>query len=186
MNKAIRPTTVLSLNVNDDYIADGLPADKAVSAAAAKGWRAQRERLAHPSPNSHTDPVCITLVLDVLLRLNPTSRIRSRELTAELNQLYPQILWDPRTVGRILASVKEAASGCGAPESDLPLTSYISQGLATYVVNASLLNWRWLAQVRNNLGQLAEEQVQREHRMARLHRTVDFPWAAFTGAEWGS
>jgi hypothetical protein len=183
MNRA--RTSVLSLSPADDYIADGLPPEKAVSAPAVRAWRQQRETLVHPSPNSHTDAVCVTLVLDVLLRLNPSSRIRSRELTAELNQLYPQILWDTRTVGRILASSFEAAKGSAAPENELPLSSYVSQGLTTYVVNPTLLNWRWLAQVRHNLGVLAEAQVSRERKLGSLQRSADFPWEAFSSAAWG-
>jgi hypothetical protein len=181
-----KTSTILSVNPNDDYIADGLPADKVANANTMKAWRGQRTSLVHSTPNSHTDTVCVALVTDLLLRLNPTSRIRSRELTAELNQLYPQILWDTRTVGRILSNIADAAEGCGAPETSRPLEPRVSQGLTTYTVNPTLLNWRWLAQVRHNLGLAAETQTESERKLGRLQKTTDFPWEAFTSATWGA
>lgn len=185
MNRPVKPNVRLALIEDDTYIAPGLPAEQTILPKTAATFRKERESLFRASPSNFTDPLSVMLTVDAILRIRPDSRIRASELTNTLRDLYPQILWDPYTVGRILTNIAEAATGCGAPADQLPVASYRSGGLATYVVNATLKNWRWLALVRHNLGQLASTSLEEERRAGKPAKYAEFPWEPFTSAQWG-
>jgi len=177
-------TSNVVLRPHDDYVPDGLDPDKTITPAAAKDFRAQRASIVRSAKCRPGDPVSVLFVLDLVLRAHPDTRIRAKELVNLLRMYYPQVLWDVRTVGRILAGLVEAASGCGAPERDLPIKSYVSGGTAGYVVSTRLESWRWLISARHALGNIAEQMVEQERAMGREEPFGDFPWAAFEH-KWG-
>lgn len=186
MNQTTKPLKTLSLIQDDSYVAPGLPPDKTVPDNVARTWRKQREDLARPQPSSFLDPVSIALTVDVLLRLAPGTRISAAVLTRQMQQLYPQLLWDQYNVGRIMSGIAEAAAGSGAPDDAPPVTSYRSAGTRQYVVNANLQNWRWLVGARHHLGQLAKATIDRDRTEGAPTRLAEFPWEAFNKTQWGS
>lgn len=160
----------------------GVPA--LFSPGTTKVWKRQRP-LAHPQPNSHFDPVSIALTLDAILRMEHDHLIRARPLADLLNEEYPQVMWDAVTVGKILASIVEAAKASGAPENEPPLARGVTSGAAFFAVHPSVLNWRWLAALRHAMGARAEEVIETERRLGKRLARPDFPWDVTEGIEWG-
>ena len=81
-------------------------------------WRRQAGRFAnqpksaitYPVANGINDPLTWAMLVDALLRLDPDTYINSAPLTAMLEPEYPQIIWDPVTVGRVLSELHLYAS----------------------------------------------------------------------------
>lgn len=163
-----------------------LPAGQQIFAdGTTKTWIRQRPALAHPQRNSHNDPVTVALLLDGMLRLEHDHVLRAKPLADLLNEQYPQLLWDAVTVGKILASLSEAAKASGAPETELPLERGVTSGAAFFAFRPSVLNWRWLASLRHAMGRKAEEVIQTERKLGKAIARPDFPWDAFAEVEWG-
>lgn len=146
-------------------------------------WRTQASVLSHPSPNSDTDPVTLTLVLDCLLRLEHDTILRATTLVPVLADNYPQIKWDNVTVGKILSSLYEAAQTApgiaGKPGIEVAKES---NGRNVYGVNLSVEFWQWLGAARTIMGTRAERLMRDERDLGRRIRAVDFPWDVFEEA----
>jgi hypothetical protein len=178
-------TQPLTIRETDDYVPTGLPASKTVTAGAVKDFKAQRTELFRPRPAGYNDPVAVALVMDLLLRLSPDSRIQSGPMTDQLNMLYPQFLWSSVTVGKILANLAEATKSAQAPDDDQPFRATKRRGTTVYRLSATLMSWRWLMAARGRLGALATQSLAAERGTREPSTFEDFPWGAFDHS-WGA
>jgi hypothetical protein len=146
-------------------------------------WKTQAGSLSHPTPNSDTDPVTLALVLDCLLRMEHDTVLRATPLSGLLNEHYPQIKWDPVTVGKILSAIAEAARGgpgfAGRPGIEMAIES---NGRRAYGVNVSSDFWGWLGIARSKMGLRAQSVVNEERSLRQLKPRGEFPWDIFEEA----
>lgn len=62
------------------------------------------------SPVRLKSAICCSLVVHALITVQFDSEITTNEMTKYLNDEYPQILWDPVSVGKIMSAVADNAS----------------------------------------------------------------------------
>jgi len=62
---------------------------------------------AHRMANGLYDPLTYLLVLDTVANIDPNIELRAKALTEWLNLQRKQFLWDPVTVGKVLADIAE-------------------------------------------------------------------------------
>lgn len=147
--------------------------------AAMNEWTSQRRAFVRPFPNGRRDPVTISLVLDLLMRLEHDRVLRTREVIELLRLNYPQATWDPTTVGWILSEICHVAAESGAPSPRPIEKATDSQGKYFYVVHPTPANWQWMGRLRHEVGQKAARVLEDE-----AHRTgPKRPWNASAFAD---
>lgn len=156
---------------------------QAFTTKAVQTWRLQASRLVHPQVNGCWDPVTIALVLDFLMRIEHTSYFRARDFVNIMPLLYPQILWDTTTVGKILAEITDIAERSGAPHS--PIDWGRDNEGRYYMFNKTIENWRWLGLLRNAMGAFAEKQIKEEFDTSAIIKRLGFPNEPIAHIRWG-
>lgn len=163
----------LQENSGRNYAPERLVGPNPITEIEARGWSKQIKTLHHPTPAGYNDPVAITCVVDALLRSEHDVTIRTRHLNHLLVEEYPQLLWSPVTVGRILSELCEAAEGAGITPA--PIIAW-HQGTGTrYIVNVNQNSWKWFARVREAMGKLAERIIEEEIGQAAVIKMDAFP-----------
>lgn len=174
----------MSSKNGETYQPATLIAARPVGDATAKRMLKEARALTHPTPAGWCDPVSITLVLDLLLRLENDTTLRARHLTDLLTQEYPQVAWNPNTVGRILSELSEAAAVAGAT-TEPPIERNLTRGGNRFVVNVNTHNWNWLLGVRARMYDHALQQVRNERATGEFERRSSFPFDVAAGVRWG-
>ena len=135
-------------------------------------WRRQAGRFAnqpksaitYPVANGINDPLTWAMLVDALLRLDPDTYINSAPLTAMLEPEYPQIIWDPVTVGRVLSELHAYARDLERPNKPFDewcLFDRTANGSTrNYIIAPDEVSRLWLGCVREYLGQQAITKVE--------------------------
>lgn len=59
----------------------------------------------YATPNGIEDPMTYMLILDALMNIDPFIELRAKNLVLYLSETYPQLSWDPVTVGRVVSDL---------------------------------------------------------------------------------
>ena len=104
-----RPKRPFSGNteINTMSAKERVDVDNRLGAKEARDRRRSR-RLFHTPKNGHSDPLTVLFVLDMLLWLKQDIELRANPLAEALNLEFPQFIWDPVTVGKVLADLHVA------------------------------------------------------------------------------
>jgi hypothetical protein len=108
--------------------------------------------LHHRNQTSHKDPLCVSHILDLLQRWNPTYLIRARYIANRLNQSQDAITFDVTNTGRILNELIEVAADAysEAPEQN-PFESVATYRGTAYLVNSAPATYRWFWKLRQQM-----------------------------------
>lgn len=136
--------------------------------------RNEVQTLVHPTPAGYFDPVTIMSVLDMLLRLEHDTTVRPRDLVPLLQQHYPNLIWKPIVVGRVMSDLCEAASAQANP----PLTKAMSFGGHRYAITVDAESWSWLLKAREGMAQLAKRTIEIERATGEPMKRTSFPFEA--------
>ena len=133
-------------------------------------WRRQagrfpnqpRTRFYEPTKNGHYHPPTVAMVVDALLRVEADAYLFAGGLVEKvLKQEYRHIIWDPYTVGRILAELQAVAGDKHPPNGgNSPLNRLQWGGATVYVLDPSLASWHWLGAVREQLFHAANDYLE--------------------------
>jgi hypothetical protein len=134
--------------------------------------------LVHPSPAGYYDPVTITSVIDMILRLEHDTTIRPRDLVPLLSQHYPNLIWKPIVVGRVLSDLTEAASAQEEPA----IQKSLSSGGHRYSIAVTPDAWRWLVKTRDAMAEMAFRQIEIERATGEPVKRTSFPFEVLDAA----
>ena len=151
-------------------------------------WRAERQvrtMVYYPSKNGFNDPLTITCLLDLLIRMEPATFLNAPVLVDFLEDEYPQIVWDAVTVGRIMKALVEEAAITERPNNQpAPIIEYRYSDGRVYMINPSPGNHYWLCQLREYFGRCAEKYA-RDLRGDEPPSRDGQIWADVTTLPWG-
>jgi hypothetical protein len=174
----------LSAEAGRKYRPAKLAGTNPIDRKAARNLADRTARLSHPTPAGWCDPVSIALVLDAILRLEHDTTIRAGHLNDILNAEYPQVAWNPNTVGRILSELAEAAAATGAESP--AIVRGLTRGGNRFAVNVDSLNWRWLYEVEKRMLDLAERVTLDERVTGKVKSRPSFPHDVVASVRWGA
>ena len=143
-------------------------------------WAKQVDNLFHPVPNGFNDPISTLNVLDAVMRLRPTDKIRAKFLVTLLQQTRGHIIWDAVTVGRILGEITMLAYDA-FPEKERPISSKRDYIGTFWQIRHTATAHAWLSSLRNHIGAVADETFKREMAGEAVKRG-DSVWADWVAA----
>lgn len=170
MPRRLRPDRYATLVVlgqpgYDEYYDREIHSGHPVDAATARKWRQQAQldaRTTHAlttaRPNGRNDPQSVALLIDALLHLDKRSFITAGRFAAHLNTFYPQIIWEPVTVGRILHNLAEVSDTYPRPPEQPPFINISTvNGIRNYTPPQYQRASRWLMDMREAIVPILEE-----------------------------
>lgn len=159
-----------------------LKTDKLFGTKQVQRWANQANTMRHAQPAGRQDPLSIMLVIDLLMRLEPETEVRARDLAEILNEEYKDIWWDAITTGRIMTNLMTIVEQyCTAPVGQRVLECEKDRDGFYYLLIPSVPNWIFLGEMRERIGVLAREVIQEEEATHIQHIRPDFPWEIFEG-----
>jgi hypothetical protein len=142
------------------YVPNAFRTQTHVKRSQIERFRQLRE-LRYPTRNGYGDPLCVSLVLDLLVRLKPHQTIRTLTLVPMLRKEYDHIVWDSQTVGRILHNLCVAAKE--AQEKTHESAPYMTADhdyLGNYfLIRPDRVAHQWLLDLLDKVGASAEETI---------------------------
>jgi hypothetical protein len=187
----------------DDYIPDVLRdvhrATPIFDNLMMERWRRQAGRyhnqpkgaLAYPHVNGLDDPLTLAMLFDALLRLNPASYVVSAEFADALNEEYPQIRWDPITVGRCLSDIYSMGHELASTRPNKPFDSWNpfdrtqNGSIRYYIIAPDEVSRLWFGKVREYMGCAAMEQARHIRAEGKPLPLRDSLWVPVMDFKWG-
>lgn len=112
----------------------------------------------YPTPNGVEDPMTYMLVLDALMNIDPFIELRAKNFVAFLSLTYPQLSWDPVTVGRVTSDLCDNFEDVLGEKNGLLERSRDHLG-AFYLIHQSPDTAKLAFRLRDDLQRLTEVEI---------------------------
>ena len=119
--------------------------------AAKKHWLDVPSTYYYRSPTKFTSAIAGLLLMHAISRMDfEVCELKAKSITQFLNHDYPQVIWDPISVGKMLGEVSAAAELLKSsnvawnPERHLPFQRYRNQSGYTSYMTHSAISVMWV------------------------------------------